>query len=82
MQPQRQVTLKLFLMCRKEDFIDKSLPFHLVVLEWALQTATQSVTAEAIRLESQVDAITQKIIKQVCIVFAFNNLCLALLLLL
>ena len=54
-----------FVLRRKEDFIDKSLPFHLIVLEWALQTATQSVAAEAIRLERQSDAVLQKLKKKV-----------------
>ena len=53
------------MMCRKEDFIDKSLPFHLIVLEWALQTAAQLLTAEAVKLERQAETIVQKLSKQV-----------------
>ena len=56
---------EFFSLLRKEDFVDKSLPFHLIVLEWALHTATQSVTAEAIRMERQADAVLQKLMRKV-----------------
>ncbi len=55
------------MLCRKEDFVDKSLPFHLIVLEWALHTATQLIAKEAVTLERQAEAVIQKLMKQVCL---------------
>ena len=46
--------------------MDKSLPFELIALEWALATAAQFLAAEVRELQSKADLVIDKVTKKVC----------------
>lgn len=45
--------------------MDKSLPFELLVLEWALSTATQALSAEVHDLLDHAERVHEKLTKKV-----------------
>ena len=52
-------------MCRSEDLVDKSLAFELVVLEWALATASKLLCEEALAFEQSSQPVIENIAKKV-----------------
>ena len=51
------------------DFVDKSLPFSLIVLEWALATAVRILAEEAVEFERMAIPVLDQIASRVCCVF-------------
>ena len=53
-------------LCRSEELVDKSLAFELVVLEWALATASKLLCEEVLAFEQTAQPIIENIAKKVC----------------
>lgn len=55
-------------MCRIETFVDKGLPFPLVVLEWALSVVSKSLAEEALSFEGQSLPVLDKLASRVSMI--------------